>query len=171
MADAPSHQRGLGTTPTPANPRTRTLKQELSLSLYLHTVVLYKRSAFQDQGLRARSPRRSTPFVAQGSALRSAPSFAPPLFEAFRERSRKGAFLLPGRVTPRIHQSGRAAPPLPLLTKRDGHQEGDSGGRNSGGRFRREKFGREMSFQAPRRSLCCSYPASFTRPAVIVAAR
>ena len=27
-----------------------------------------------------------------------------------------------------------------------------------------------MSFQAPRKSLCCSNPASFTRPAEIVAA-
>ena len=40
MADAPSHQRGLGTTPTPANPRTGTLEQELSLP---HHTVMYKR--------------------------------------------------------------------------------------------------------------------------------
>ena len=123
MADAPSHQRGLGTTPTPANPRTETLEQELSLSHHTDLELSLIR-----------------PFVARGSSHRSAPFFAPPPFEAFRGSSRKGAFLLPDRVTPCIHQSGASCPTPP-----PSHQAR----RLSGERFRREKFGREMSGGRP----------------------
>ena len=71
---AGSHQRGLGTTPTPANPRTGTLEQELSLSLSPHR-RLYKRSkAHQDKGLRPELSS-SALFVARGSA----PSLRPVL--------------------------------------------------------------------------------------------
>ena len=72
------------------------------------------------------------PFVARGSAP-SLPFFAPPPFEAFREASRKGAFLVPDRVTPRIHQSGASCPTPLVLTKRIGIQA-----EAPGGRFRRE---------------------------------
>ena len=50
-------------------------------------------------------PRVCSPYIPRGSALRPTPFSAPPSFEAFREASRKGAFLDSDRVTPRIHQS------------------------------------------------------------------
>ena len=95
----------------------------------------------------SREASSSVPFVTRGSALRPAPFLAPPPFAAFPEKSRRGAFLLPGRVTPRIHQSGEDAPPLPLLTQHDDDPDEDSRGRNSSRSFRREIFGREMSFR------------------------
>ena len=163
MVDAPSHQRGLGTTPTPANPRTGTLEQELSLSLSSHH-RLCKRSAKSNRIKKAGSLKRSQidPFCSTG--LRPV---APPcsLLHPSSRRFEKG--LVRGRsssLTASYRASTnpeRAAPPLPLLTKRDDHQAGDSGGRKSGGRF----------LPGPCRSLCCSYPTSFTRPAEIVAAR
>ena len=108
---------------------------------------------------------RSTPFVAQGSALRSAPFFAPPPpppFEALQERSRRGAFLLPGRVTPRIHHSGAScSTPSPFSPSATTIRLKIQAGEIRAG----------DTLPGPRRSLCCSYPASFTRPAEIVAAR
>ena len=109
-----------------------------------------------NQPTNERPASSSVPFVARGSALRSAlrsaPFLVPPPFAAFPEKSRRGAFLLPGRVTPRIHQSEKAAPPLPLLTKHDDDSDEDSRGRNSGGSFRREiqagEIRGEMSFRA-----------------------
>ena len=52
----------------------------------------------------------------------------------------------------------RAAPLLPLLTKCDDDPAEDSRGRNSGGRFRREKFGREISFCAPAGAFAAATP-------------
>ena len=143
--------------------------QAVAFSLAHHTVVLTKGPMLiriKGSAL-ARSPRRSTPFVARGSA----PFFAPPLFEAFRERSRRGTFLLFDRVTPRIDQSGASCPTPP-----PSHQAR----RPSGWRFGREKFGREMSGgRCPAGDLpprlpqepSVHSPASLTRPAEIVAAR
>ena len=50
--------------------------------------------------------RACPPYIARGSALPPTPFSAPPFFEAFREASRKGAFLNSDRLTPHIHQSG-----------------------------------------------------------------
>ena len=52
---------------------------------------------------RKRSLACGPPFIARGSAHRSAPFSAPPPFEAFREASRKGA--CPSLRPPHIHQS------------------------------------------------------------------
>ena len=88
-------------------------------------------------------PSSSAPFVARGSALRSAlcsaPFLAPPPFAAFPERSRRGGRSSSLAATHRVSTNReRAAPPLPLLTKRDDDPAEDSRGRNSGGSFRRE---------------------------------
>ena len=58
----------------------------------------------------------------------------------FEKALERGAFLIPDRVTPRIHQSGASCPTPLLLTQRVGIQA-----EAPGGRFRREKFGWEMA--------------------------
>ena len=150
--------------PSDRNPRTGTLEQEPSNRSFLshHTVLLRNspRPPFCSAGLRPVAPPRSLLHL---SSRR---------FEKGLDRGRSSSLTASHRASTNRE---RAAPPLPLLTKRDDYPAGDSGGRNSGGRFRREIQAGEIRagdvLPGPRRSLCCSYPASFTRPAEIVAAR
>ena len=126
MADAPSHQRGLGTTPTPANPRTGTLEQELSLSLSLTT------PSFCPKGPRLIRIKGS---AGSRAPPRSLLHLSSRCFEKGLVRGRSSSLTESHRAST---NQERAAPPLPLLTKRNDYPAGDSGGRNSGGRFRWE---------------------------------
>ena len=149
IADAPSHQRGLGTTPTPANPRT------ITFSLSLHTVVCTKgplshRRLYERSAKSRPSPRRSTPFVAWGSA----PSLRPvlcstPLRGASRKVSSGGvpppwprhtAHPPIGSELPHPSPSHQARRDSGGSTRRE-IQAGDSGGRNLGGKWRRWWWG------------------------------
>ena len=125
--------------PSDRNPRTGTLEQELSNrsfpSLSHHTAVRNSpRPPFCSAELRP---------IALPRSLLHLPSRR---FEKALERGRSSSLTASHRASPNWE---RAAPPLPLLTKRVDYQAGDSGGRNLGGRFRREKFGREMSGGRP----------------------
>ena len=154
-------RRTLGQELSNRNSRTGTLEQELSFSLSLFSPCRNSpRPPVCSAGLRPVAPPRS---------LLHLPSRR---FEIALERGRSSSLTASHRA---YTNRERAAPPLPLLTKRVGIQAGDSGGRNSGKRFRREKFGREMSGGRPPPRLpqepSVHNPASLTRPAEIVAAR
>ena len=102
---------------------------------------------------RRHEPSSSTPFVARGSVLRSAlfsaPALAPPPFEAFPERSRRGGVPPPWpRHTAHPPIGSELPHPSPFspsaTTIRLEIQAGEIRAGDSGGRFRREIF-----FQAP----------------------
>ena len=126
-----------------------------------------------DQGLST-----PTPFckVRPRPSLRPAPrSWLLLPSKRFQKSLKGGAFLLPGRVTPRIRQSGEDAPPPPpfsLSTTREGRfgrelfeREFWAGG--LGGRYLGGSFGREMFLCA----LVAATPAPSIRPVEIVTAR
>ena len=104
----------------------RTLEQELPLSLTTpsctkgSSALNSPRPPVCSSGLRPVAPPRS---------LLHLPS------RRFEKGLDRGAFLLPDRVTPRIHQSGASCPTPP-----PSHQAR----RLSGWRFRQDKFGREI---------------------------
>ena len=116
-------------------PSDRNSRQELSFSLSL-------------------SPLAGTllvrPFVARGSAPSLCPVLCSTSLRGVSRKLSKGG--VPPPATASHHTSTnreRAAPPLPFSPSASGFrreiQAGDSGGRNSGRRFRREKFRQEMS--------------------------
>ncbi len=133
------------TEPQPLPPNERTISRDSP------TTLDNSHLGPTDQGLST-----PTPFVGWGSALRSAPRpapfLAPPSFETLPEKPRRGAFLSPGRVTPRIRQSGEDAPPPPpfsLSTTREGRFGREIFARafwagDLGGRYLSGSFGREM---------------------------
>ena len=143
MADAPSHQRGLRTAPTPANPRTGTLEQELSNrnfpSLSHHTALRNSpRPPFCSAGLRPVAPPRS---------LLHLPSRR---FEKPLEKGRYSFLTTSHRAST---NRGRAAPPRlfsPSASEfRRKHQAGT--------------FRREIPFQAPART----FSAAILRPSPV----